>query len=110
MKEFLTIDELSELLSLKKSTLYHLVECGQLTHFKFGRLIRFRRDDVNRWLEIHRKEAVDTNKKARMLLKATTKPQMDIDGLVKKTIDEVKGNMYTSSHRETRPIKDQRGG
>ena len=108
MREFLTIDELSEYLNIKKSTLYTMVENNEIPHYRIGRLLRFRADDVETWMESHRKEAVDTNKKARTALKAITKPRMDIDSLLKKTIDEVRGNRYTSSHRETRPIKDLR--
>lgn len=95
MKEFLTIDELSEYLNLKRSTLYSLVESGELPHYRIGRLIRFRRDDVESWMEGHRKEAVDTNKKAKGILKAVNKPSIDIDAFVKKSIDGVKGNRYT---------------
>lgn len=108
MKEFLTIDEVSEYLNLKKSTLYSLVGTGELPHYRIGRLIRFKRDDVETWMEGHRKEAIDTNKKARTVLKAITKPRMDIHTLVKKTIAETKGLKYTPHHGKPDQVDDLR--
>ncbi len=63
-KEFLDIRDLSECLSIKKSTLYAMVENGELPHYKIGRLIRFKHNDVDAWMETHRKERKDPEKKA----------------------------------------------
>lgn len=93
MKEFLTIGELSEYLNLKRSNLYSMVESGELPHYRIGRLIRFRRDDIDQWMEDHRKEVIDTKKRAKGILKAV-KPSIDIDRLVKKSIEETKGLKY----------------
>ena len=49
------------------------------------------------------------DKKAKKaILGAKNKPVTDINSIVKKTVAEVKGNRYTSSHRETRPFKGLR--
>jgi excisionase family DNA binding protein len=108
LREFLTIDELSEYLNLKRSKLYSLVETGELPHYRIGRLIRFRRDDVDRWMEGHRKEEVDTNRKAKGILKVVNTPRTDIDGLIKKSIEEVKGLKYTPNHGRPDQIKGRR--
>ena len=105
-KEFLTIDELSEYLSMKRSTLYSLVESGELPHYRIGRLIRFKQDDVNQWMEGHRREGNNVDKKARGILKAINKPRMDVDSLVKKSIEEVKGLKYIPNDGKS----DQSGG
>jgi excisionase family DNA binding protein len=105
LKEFLTIDDLSEHLSIKRSTLYSMVESGELPHYRIGRLIRFKRDDVDQWMEGHRREVSSIEKKTKRILRTVKKPVGSIDEVVKKTIAEVKGNRYTSSHRETRPFK-----
>jgi excisionase family DNA binding protein len=52
-KGFLTVNEVSEYLSVKPSTLYSMVKNGQLPHYRIGRLIRFKREDVDRWMEGH---------------------------------------------------------
>lgn len=107
MKEFLTIGDLSECFSLKKSKLYSLVEAGELPHYRIGRLIRFKQDDVVQWMENHRREGINVDRKVKGILKAVKSP-VDINSIVKKTVAEVKGNRYTSSHRETRPSKGLR--
>lgn len=98
MKEFLTIDELSEYLSIKRSGLYSIVESGELPHYRIGRRIRFKRDDVNQWIESHKRQGIDVNKKAKVTLRPTDKPKTDVDRLVKKSIEDVKEILYTPDH------------
>ena len=105
MKEFLAIDELSEYLSVKRSTLYALVESGELPHYRVGRLIRFKRGEVDHWMEGRRHEIVTADSKARAILKAANKCRLDVDKILEKSIDEVKGNRYTSSHGKPDRIK-----
>jgi len=95
LKEFLTIDELSEYLSMKRSALYSLVESGKIPHYRVGRLIRFKKQDIDDWMERHRKEEIDTHKKARGILKAISRPATDINSMIKKSIAEAKGLKYT---------------
>jgi excisionase family DNA binding protein len=108
LKEFLTIDELSEYLNLKRSNLYSIVESGVLPHYRIGRLIRFKKQDIDTWMEDHRRDENSVDKKARDILKAINRPVTDINSMVKKSIAEVKGNLYTPSHRETGPIRGLR--
>lgn len=105
MKEFLNIDELSEYLSMKRSTLYSMVESGELPHYRIGRLIRFKQDEVVKWMESHRREGVNLDKKVKGILKGINRPIADINHLVKKSIEEVKGNRYTPHHG--RPDQDK---
>jgi excisionase family DNA binding protein len=98
LKEFLTIPDLSEYLTIKKTTLYSMVESGDIPHYRIGRLIRFKMSDVEAWMENHRQDPSDANKKAREILKAINRPVADVNHLVKKTIAEVKGNGYTLHH------------
>jgi excisionase family DNA binding protein len=51
MGKLLTIDEVSEILQVKKSTLYSWVHQGKLRHVKVSRLLRFRQEDIDRWIE-----------------------------------------------------------
>jgi excisionase family DNA binding protein len=105
LREFLTIDELSEYLAIKRSTLYSMVESGLLPHYRIGRLIRFKRDDVDRWMESHRKEGSDTEKKVKVILRAISRPSVDVDHLVKKSIEEIRGSGYTVSYGKPDRIK-----
>ena len=97
-KEFLNIDDLAKFLGLKKSTLYSMVGNGDLPHYRIGRLIRFKRNDVDAWMESHRREKIDFDKRAKEILKNTTRPTKDIDALVKKSIEEVKNRRYNCAN------------
>lgn len=108
MKEFLTIDDVCSFLSLKKSFVYSLVESGGIPHYRLGRLIRFRQSDIDTWMEDHRKEANNVDKKAKAIIKSTNRPEIDIDRIVEKSIKSiarVKGLKYTPNHG--RPDRDK---
>lgn len=49
--ELLTPDQLCELLQVKKSWLYDQVEAGRLPCLRLGKQLRFRRSDVQRYLD-----------------------------------------------------------
>ena len=51
MNRLLTIDQLSELLQVKKSTIYQWTHEEFIPHVKLGRLVRFREAEVMSWLE-----------------------------------------------------------
>ena len=48
--KLLNMDEASNLLGLKKSTLYQLVMRKQITHVKLGKLTRFRPEDIQAFI------------------------------------------------------------
>jgi len=51
-RRLIDIKMLSEKLSIKVKTLYHLVHKGEIPHYKIGRLVRFDEDVVDgKWLE-----------------------------------------------------------
>jgi nitrogen PTS system EIIA component len=49
--KLMTIEELADKLSMKKSTLYQWTHEGFIPHIKMGKLLRFRWSDVERWLD-----------------------------------------------------------
>jgi excisionase family DNA binding protein len=50
-EKYLTVDEASEYLGLKKSTLYWKVHYNQISHIKRGRALLFTRPDLDKYLE-----------------------------------------------------------
>jgi excisionase family DNA binding protein len=72
-KEHLRVDDLSEYLNIKKSTLYSMVENKEIPFFRFGRLIRLKKKEIDDWVEGHREESIDSVKKGREILKGVTK-------------------------------------
>ena len=47
----LTVPELSVYLGIKAKTLYAKIEAGEIPYYRIGRLVRFRLDEINNWLE-----------------------------------------------------------
>src|SRR5512139_3989442 len=105
MDAYMSIEEVSTLLNIKKPTLYQWVESGEIPHYKVNRLIRFKRDEVLLWMEGHRVAPVDVSKKVKEIMKNMNHPPKD----VKKPLDGMKCRRYTSAHTENQPIA-KRGG
>lgn len=57
MKHYLDIAALAERLWIKRSTLYAWAAQGRIPHRKLGRLLRFDPDEIEAWLQSHRREA-----------------------------------------------------
>jgi len=58
-KELLDTKEAAEFLGIKKSTLYEWVIQRKIPHIKVGRLVKFRRKDLEEWLKKRTKEEED---------------------------------------------------
>ncbi|MGH7206628.1 MAG: helix-turn-helix domain-containing protein [Nitrospiraceae bacterium] len=90
---YLTVKELSESLHIKPATLYAWAAQGKIPCVKIHGLIRFRRDEIEQWLETLRNQRPNARGKP-----ATRHKALDIDRL----IASAKRNDYTSTW-ETRP-------
>lgn len=55
MEELLTIDELASYLKVSKHTLYKMVEKGKIPALKVANQWRFKKEDINTWLEKQRR-------------------------------------------------------
>ncbi|MBI2026399.1 MAG: helix-turn-helix domain-containing protein [Deltaproteobacteria bacterium] len=51
MKKYMTIDELSQYLSIKKPTLYAKIRTKGIPYYKIGRLIRFDQKEIDTWVQ-----------------------------------------------------------
>jgi excisionase family DNA binding protein len=101
MEDFLDVKELSEYLKklkVKQSTLYWWVEKGRLPHYKFGKMLRFRKGDIDVWVESNRKEVAVMEKKAIEIPKPIKGPKLYVDEIVRKTIAEARDKEYTLHH------------
>jgi excisionase family DNA binding protein len=64
--DFLSINDLSKYLGIKPKTLYSWVSKGVLPHYRIQGAIRFKRKDIDRCVEVCRRNGVDiTNLKVR---------------------------------------------
>jgi len=114
--EYLTIHVLAAYLNIKPKTLYARVK--EIPHYKVGRLIRFKREDVDAWMERHRvakgetvhespTPATEPAPKPPRASKSRKRrgPITDIDRMISKAIDQVKGEGYTASHGKSDQVK-----
>jgi excisionase family DNA binding protein len=89
-KEFLNIKELGEYLGIKTSTLYFYVENGDIPHYRIGRLIRFKKQEVDEWMAGNKKDGIDLSKMAGRMLGKVPHQVLDVPSIVKKAIAETK--------------------
>ena len=105
-KQYFTIKEISQLLSLKPSNLYSKVESGAIPYYRVGRLVLFRKAEVEEWMQTNRMGTIDSGGKAVGLLKSIrANSKLDADRIVKRAIDEGKRNGYTGRHGKPGRIK-----
>lgn len=55
MEDFLTIRDIMEKFKVSRTTVYAWMNSGKLKYYKFERLVRFRADDVENFVEKARK-------------------------------------------------------
>jgi excisionase family DNA binding protein len=101
----MTIQKLSEYLEIKASTLYSMAEQKKIPHYKVGRLVRFKRSEIDFWMDGQKKECVDAPRAAKRILRAARGPARDINRMVKRAIDATKETVYTASHGKPDQVK-----
>lgn len=89
MKQYLDIAALSERLEIKRSTLYAWAEQGMIPHLKLGRLLRFDPDEIEAWLQNHRRQRIQAPSSPR---------QRHATDNVDLLIAEAKRAVYTACH------------
>ena len=88
--EFLKIEDISAYLNIKTKTLYAMVESGDIPHYRIGRLIRFKREDVDLWMEAKKVIVRNPQYKPKRVFISGRRNQY-IDKVVRKTIDGLMG-------------------
>lgn len=110
-QEFFSIRELSVYVGVRISTLYAMVGEKKIPHYKIGRLVRFKRSEIDLWLEGNRRECIDPEEVARKALRPVQRHDIDVDRITGKAVDGVKGRGYTTPCGKTRPSqRPQKGG
>ena len=59
MSKLLNVDELSNILNIKKSCLYHLAAKRKIPSVKIGKHVRFYKRDIEGWLERKYRQAIN---------------------------------------------------
>lgn len=63
-KEFLTVKELSEYLNIKGKTIYSWVSKKVIPCYQLQGVLRFKRQEIDRWVSEKRSDATDMKRKA----------------------------------------------
>ena len=109
MKEFLNINELSECLSIKKSTLYAKVSSNQIPHYKIDRLVRFKKTEIDEWINLLKSKVPQTEQCIKRTIGNLDKQDVNLSKILKNCIEKKASPRYNPDHRETRP-KSLKGG
>ncbi len=107
-KVYLNIDELSQYLGIKKSNIYFKVERREIPFYRVGRLIFFKKDEIDAFMDKCRVGCVDIKKEAQRVMKGATNPRIEIDRVVKNAVEGSKEKEYTTSHGKPDQIKGLR--
>jgi excisionase family DNA binding protein len=107
-KVFLTINELSQYLGIKKSNLYGRVERKEIPFYRWGRLIMFKKDEIDDFMDKCRVECFDIKKEAERVMKDANRSRVDVNKVVKKAIEERKEKRYTALHGKPDRVKGLR--
>jgi len=59
MEKLLTIDQLSEILQVKKNTIYSWTFTKKIPHLKIGGALRFREREIAKWIDSQVEEVKD---------------------------------------------------
>ncbi len=99
---FLTVGEASQYLVIKPSSLYSMVESKEIPHYRFGRLIKFKKSEIDEWIQKHRVECPNIEKEASRIFGTVHRSSMDIDAVVRKGIADARKTRYTSPRKADR--------
>lgn len=92
---FLDIKQVSSYLNIKPSLIYSFVESKEIPHYRVGRLIRFKKEEVDQWIKGHKVPSQDEDVKVKGVLGSFDRSKMSIDSIVKRSIERTKETAYT---------------
>jgi excisionase family DNA binding protein len=102
MEELVTIDEISKYLGVKKSTLYWKVETRQIPHYKIGNLLRFRKSEIEAWLQSTKSEPRKPQPERIATPRGSHASRSEIDEIVSRAVASSKGIKYTPKYKGDR--------
>jgi len=101
---FWDIADLSSYLKVKIKTLYTMI--SEIPHYRVGKLIRFKKQEIDSWMENRRDKAhagIKKTKKAKG--KQSDKGNTHIDNLIRKAIDQSKIEVYNPGNGKSDRIE-----
>jgi excisionase family DNA binding protein len=103
---FWDIKDLSKYLKFKIKTIYAII--SEIPHYRIGKLIRFRKQEIDAWLESKKGNVQDIKIQTRKKRKMSDSANNHIDKLIRKTIDQTKQEDYNLDHGKSDRIEGLR--
>lgn len=105
-KNLLTISEVALYLNIRQKTIYAKVSAGEIPHYRIGRLIRFRIDEINAWLEDCKNQTNVEHQKIKSKRRKSSKQSTDhFSKIIRKTVDVETDKYYSVNHGKSDRIK-----
>jgi len=113
-KSYWSVDDASRYLGVKPTTIYEWAKGGEIPHYKVHKMIRFRKGEIDAWMERHREDCSVVEKKAKRVLemvegsRKSLKP--DVDRVVRKSIEEVErgnNNDYNGNQTKVKGLRKE---
>ena len=103
-EEYWDIHDLSHYLKVKVKTLYARI--SEIPHYRIGRLIRFRKDEIDSWMASNKvNDAERSNSSHKIPAKKSYTDNLPIERLIRKAIDQSKDDVYNSPHGKSDRIE-----
>ena len=96
-RDYLGIKEIAAYLGVRESHLYVLVETKQIPCYRVGRLLRFKKQDVDSWMEVHKQGGNEAGEPSRCRA-PRLRSRGNVDGLVEKIVASAKNVVYNTHH------------
>jgi len=100
------IKDLSSYLKMKIKTLYAML--SEIPHYRMGKLIRFKQEEVDAWLKSKKKNVQDIKIQKREKRKTSDSANNHIEKLIRKTIDQTKQEDYNLNYGKSDRIEGPR--
>jgi excisionase family DNA binding protein len=100
MDELWDIAKLSRYLSMKRSTLYAMIERNEIPYYRIGKLARFRPTEIDEWLLT--KKSDSEQKESRRVPRKLGLPPRHPKSIVRAVIDDLNPGRYNRSGKPDR--------
>jgi excisionase family DNA binding protein len=101
---FWDIADLSSYLKVKVKTIYAMI--SDIPHYRVGKLIRFKKQEIDSWMENKRVKAFEgMNKSKNIKVKKSDNGNIHLDKLIRKAIDQSKNEVYNPCHGKSDRIE-----
>jgi excisionase family DNA binding protein len=101
---FWDIEDLSKYLKVKIKTLYAMTH--DIPHYRVGKLIRFRKQEIDSWMENKRFKGLNPiNKSRNRICRRIETGHVHIDKLIRNAIDQNKNESYIIGHGKSDRIE-----